>query len=422
MLNDPDMHSKLHLFVLIIASSLSLYGQGINVSTDQNIAEDFEKLPQLHWYYKSSAPFFASPLISAGILYVGGLDSTLYALVLNSGTVKWKLKTGGEMRSSVCLAGEYLYVYSGDATLYAIQKESGKIVWTFKTKGGILGDRRYDFADYFYSSPVFHNNRIFVGAGDGRLYALNKEGNLLWSYKTNGILHTTPGIYKDRVFVGSFDGYVYALSQDTGALLWKFKTVGHRYFPEGEIQGSLVVANDLVYVGARDYNFYAIDAMSGYCHWNKAFQFGWAMAATAKDSAIYVGTSDDRVLLKLDGTTGRELWRTDVKFNVFGPCAQSNKMAYVGTLMGKLWGIDLASGKVMWTYHTPTYQEHHLNFFKPDDTFRDDITNIIKSPSDFIEMEYKLGAIFSTPAITNEFMVISSTEGTIYCLKKNIND
>src|SRR5688572_11531824 len=407
------------LFTLItVASCFSLHSQSAIQPSAKNVSEDFENIPQLHWQFKSSAPFFSSPVISAGTVYVGSLDSTLYALALNSGTLKWKLKTGGAIRSSVCADGDYVYLYSGDATLYAIQKTTGKIEWTFKTKGGILGERQYDFADYFQSSPVFHNGRIFFGAGDGRVYALDNDGKLIWSYKTNGIVHTTPGIYKESIIVGSFDGKIYALTQDKGELIWNFKTLGHRYFPEGEVQGSLVIANDLVYIGARDYNFYAIDAKSGYCHWNKSFPFGWAMAATSQDSVIYVGTSDDRVLLALEGTSGKELWRTDVKFNVFGTCIYSNKMAYVGTLMGKVWAIELKSGSVKWVYNTPGYQRHHLNFFKADDTFRDDIMNIIKSPADFIGMEYKLGAIFSSPAIAKDLMIISSTDGTIYCLKK----
>ena len=179
-----------------------------------------------------------------------------------------------------------------------------------------------------------------------------------------------------------------------------------------------MVTNDLVYVGARDYNLYAIDAMSGYAHWNKQFPFGWAMAVTPHDSVIYVGTSDDRVLVAIDGKSGQELWRTDVKFNIFGPCAYSSGMAYVGTQMGKLFGVDLKDGKVKWTFTTESYQANHLKYFKPDDTFRDDIMNIIKTPADFIGMEYNLGAIFSTPAIANDHMVVSSTDGFVYCLKR----
>lgn len=409
-------------FVFLIFSSVKLLSQNTSASLklpENSNAEDFGKQPTVHWKFKSNGPIFSTPVISENIVYVGSLDSTLYAVDLITGKLKWKFKTGGEIRSTVSMDGSQLFLYSGDATLYSLNKTTGKVLWTFKTKGGILGDRRYDFADYYQSSPVFHTNRIFFGAGDGRVYAVDaKDGKLCWSFKTEDIVHTTPAIYKDRLFVGSYDGNLYSLDQEHGDLLWKFKTIGQRYFPDGELQGSLVVKNDLVYFGARDYNFYAIDAMSGYSHWNKSFSLGWAMAVTPRDSVVYVGTSDDRVVLALDGKTGRELWKTNVKFNVFGPCVYSASMAYVGTLMGKLYGIDLKGGEIKWVFSTDGYQTHHLKYFKADDSFRDDIMNIIKTPSDFIGMEYKLGAIFSSPAFFNDRMLISSTEGILYCLKQ----
>ncbi len=408
------MLKKISLAALLMLAVIVLYGQ-----TATDAPSDFENIPSIEWKFKTNGPFFSSPVISGNIVYAGSLDSTLYAVDIPTGKLKWKFKTGGEIRSTVCLYGEYVLLYSGDATLYSIDKNSGKVVWTFKTKGGILGDRRYDFADYFQSSPVVHNGKIFFGAGDSRIYALDvKNGALIWSFKTNGIIHTTPVIYKDRLFIGSFDGNLYALGQERGDLLWKFKTAGHRYFPDGEVQGSPVVANDLVYFGARDYNLYAIDAMHGYAHWNKAFPFGWAMAVTPRDSVIYVGTSDDRVLISMDSRSGTELWRTDVKFNIFGPCMLSRNMAFVGTLMGKLFGIDLREGKIKWVFTTENYQKNHLKYFKPDDSFRDDITSFIKTPADFIGMEYNVGAIFSTPAITGDRILFTSSDRTIYCLKK----
>lgn len=412
------MRTKLFCLLISVISIDMHFVVGQTSNLDDATSPDFQSIPALDWKFKANAPIFSSPVIYHGVVYAGALDSTLYAIQIETGKVEWKFKTGGEIRSTVCLYEDKLYLYSGDGSLYAISR-TGKLLWSFKTLGGILGDRRHDFADYFQSSPVADNRYIFFGAGDGRLYALNaSDGQLIWCYKTNGVLHTTPAPYKDRVFIGSFDGHMYALAKADGQLLWKFKTIGHRYFPDGEVQGTPVVANDRVYFGARDYKLYALDAMNGHAHWDKSFPFGWALAVRARDSVIYVGTSDDRVLVALDGKSGNELWRTPVKFNIFGPCTYSKSMAYVGTLMGKLYAIDLKDGKVKWSYSTEGYQKNHLKYFKPDDTFRDDITKIVKSPADFISMEYGLGAIFSTPLITNDRLIISSTEGSIYCLKR----
>ena len=108
---------KLSAFVaLAMMSGSALFGQTPSKIGKEN-NKDFENLPNLQWTFKTKAPFFSTPVIADGIVYVGCLDSTLYALELFSGKLKWKYNTGGEIRSTVCLSGERLFLYSGDGTL-----------------------------------------------------------------------------------------------------------------------------------------------------------------------------------------------------------------------------------------------------------------------------------------------------------------
>ncbi|GAA4446585.1 hypothetical protein GCM10023189_01870 [Nibrella saemangeumensis] len=380
---------------------------------------DSSREPAVKWKLKTQGPVIGAPVIRENTAYVGGLDSTLYAINVNTGTAIWKVKLNGVIRSTPCLGTNQLYVMGGDAILHAFDPTTGKRLWQFRTLGGILGERRYDFADYFHSSPRLHNNTLYVGSGDGRVYALKADtGDLLWSYQTGDIVHTTPAIQNDRLFVGSLDGYLYALNTHTGALIWKFKSVGHRYFPKGEMQGLPVVGNGLVYIGSRDYNLYALDAQAGYGHWTKSFPLGWATTLTVRDSVLYIGTSDDRLLAAVDGRTGRELWRINTQFNIFGGMAFSAATGYFGTLMGKVFSIDLKTGAVRWTFTTDGYRQNRDRYFKPDDTFRADIGSIIRVPEDFLQLYYRMGAIFSAPTLSGKQLFIGSADGTIYCLEE----
>lgn len=396
-----------------------LFGILLHVTLLATSQTDFFTHPKLSWRYRINKPIISSPIVSENLVFFGGLDSVLYAVALQTGKLEWSFRTGGEIRSTVSLDGENLFFYSGDAFVYCLNQKTGKVKWKFQTKGGLLGDRRHDFADYFQSSAVINGGLLFIGAGDERVYALSiSDGQPVWIFKTNGIVHTTPALDAERVYIGSFDGHLYALDQQDGRLCWKFKTAGHTCFPDGEVQGSPVVANGAVYFGARDYNLYAVDALTGTSRWNKRFTFGWAMALTSRDSVLYVGTSDDRILAALDANTGSELWRTNVRFNIFGSCIYSTSMGYVGTLAGKLFGIDLQDGTAKWSLGTDGHNANRLKYFKADDSFRDDITSLIKTPADFIEMEYNLGAIFSTPAIAQGRLIVSSTDGTLYCFSR----
>lgn len=386
-----------------------------SVTAAQQVVEDYNVSPSLHWKQRTSKPIYASPIISDNIIYVGSLDSLLYAIDINNGEVKWKFKTSGEIRSNVCIYDETLFLNGGDGSLYALDKNNGSCKWQLKTEG----ERKYDFADYFQSSPIILNGVLYFGSGDSHLYAIDSNtGKLIWKFKTDGIVHTTAAISKGKIFFGSFDGYVYSLNIENGTLVWKFKTVGHRYFPKGEVQGSPAVFKNLVIIGARDYNVYAIDQEKGYCHWNKAFTRGWGLNNNIHDSTLYIGSADERVLMSALPETGKVLWKKDMEFLIFGNNAYSKTMMYVGTTIGKLHGIDLKTGNKMWSFETESYLENRSKYFKPDDSYRDDIYSIIKSNEHFLEVECELGGIFSTPVITENRIIFSSTNGSVYCLKR----
>jgi outer membrane protein assembly factor BamB len=389
-------------------------GQNDHFIPSQSIA-DFNEVPKLKWEFKTNASIFSSPIASKNLVYFGNLDSLLFAIDIETGTEKWKFRTKGEIRSNVCMKDNQLFLNGGDGNLYALDKSTGKLLWTFQTKG----ERKYDFADYFHSSPVIKNEILYFGSGDGNMYAIDcNSGNCIWFFNAGNIIHTTPSIDNNKIFFGSFDGYVYALNLDNGDLIWKFKTVGHRYFPIGEVQGSPAVFNNLVFIGARDYNIYAIDQNDGFCHWNKAFTKGWGLSNTIQDSVLYTGSADERVLIAANPETGKEIWKIEMEFLVFGNNAFSKNILYTGTTNGKLHAFSRLSGEKLWSYKTDTYLKNSFKYFKPDDSYRDDIYSIIKSSEQFLEVECELGGVFSTPYISNDVMIFSSTNGTLYCLKR----
>ncbi len=407
----PALRSHLTLFICF---GLAFFCFVIE-SVSHPFPDDFIKAPSLAWEFQTGGPIYSSPVIEKETVYFGSLDSNLYALNLKTGQLKWKFKTGGDIRSTILLDRNHIYCVSGDGCLYAIEKENQQLRWKFEGRD----DRKYElfsFADYFQSSPVAVGNTIFFGSGDGYVYAVDKvTGKLIWEYKTGSVVHSSPAVQNNKVYVGSFDGNFYALNAQDGHLEWKYKSVGHEYFPKGEMQGSPVIYEELVFVGSRDYQLYALNAETGKEIWKKKFPKGWAMAKPViRDGVLYVGTSDDKVLAAINPRTGEAIWQADVKFNVFGAAAFSNTLAYVGTLMGRLYAIDVKSGKVRWEINNPLYEKNRLNYFKEDDTYRNDIQSIIKKNDDFLKMYYDLGAIFSAPAVTQNYIIVTSTDAKVY--------
>jgi outer membrane protein assembly factor BamB len=381
------------------------------------VQADMLTKPALLWKFRTNGSVVASPVIADSLVYITSTDSTLYALDLASGKVKWKLPTGGPIRSSVCLAFGRLFMLGGEGILYSMDKDSGRVYGYFRALSGYMGERQNDYADYFQCTPVIVDTTIYFASG-GAVYALSiRDGNLKWTYQTGDVIHAKVAIANGRVYAGSFDGNLYSIDQHTGNLAWKFKTTGNSLFPKGEVMGTPVIAGGMVMAGARDYHLYAIDARGGYCNWLKQFPKGWALPVTPNDSVVYVGTSDDRQLFALNVFTGQEVWKADVGFNILGGCAIGTKTGYFGTLSGKVHGIDLTNGKILWTIDLDNYTANHLKWLKPDDTYRDDIGKLVRTPLDILAMYRQLGGIFSTPAHSGNNLVVAGYDGWVYCFK-----
>jgi len=71
------------------------------------------------------------------------------------------------------------------------------------------------------SSPGIANGVVFVGSGDGNLYAFDAAGSIdcsgtptfcspLWTGNTGGAVESSPAIANGMVYVGSDDGKLYA--------------------------------------------------------------------------------------------------------------------------------------------------------------------------------------------------------------------
>lgn len=187
----------------------------------------------LKWKYKtigSIAPL-ASPTLSPDgqTLYVGSgdphmvTDGTLYAIATYSGNLKWSKKIDNSRASGAVVAQ--------DGTVYAC---GGGSVYAFNSSGTQLWQSAAGTASSL-TPGLSSAGILYVGTSNGKINAINAaNGALLWSYQTGanpaypngpqyGVL-TAPVIGSDStVYVGAVDGKMYALKSD-GALLWAYPT------------------------------------------------------------------------------------------------------------------------------------------------------------------------------------------------------
>jgi outer membrane protein assembly factor BamB/HEAT repeat protein len=151
----------------------------------------------------------------------------------------------------------------GDGWLRAYDAVSGREIWRFDgnpkdarwlPRPGVLS------RSSIIAAPVFADGRVFVamgqdpnhGDGPSLLYAINPNGHgdvtssgLLWTSRDVGRVLGTPIVKDGLLYVGDLGGTVHCLDAANGAQIWKHET-------NAAIWGSLLIANDRIYVGNEE--------------------------------------------------------------------------------------------------------------------------------------------------------------------------
>jgi len=106
--------------------------------------------------------------------------------------------------------GRYVVAGGGDKHVYLFNKE-GKVLWKYKTGDGV-------------NSVAITPDGKYIVAGDDNtgIYLLDRKGILLWKYKTNGSVKLVVITPDGRYIVGGEDENIYLLNKE-GDLLWEEK-------------------------------------------------------------------------------------------------------------------------------------------------------------------------------------------------------
>jgi len=398
-------------------------------------SSSLSQFSKVKWQFHSNGQVLSSPAVADGTVYVGSSDHLLYALDAATGVLKWKFKTNGRVTSSPAVSANVVYFGSYDSNFYAVDAATGQLKWKFKTGGEHRFAAKHlhgaepaaetmpDPFDFFLSSPVVWHGTVYFGSGDTNVYALEAtSGNLKWKFKTGDVVHASPAIAEGTLFIGSWDSYLYALDAATGTEKWRFKT-GEDPDTHNQVglQSSPTVADGVVYFGCRDSKVYAVDAATGKERWSFSNKGSWVIASPAVfDGKVFFATSDSGLFYSLDAKSGAVLFSLDFKhWPMFSSPAIGGDTALIGSHQGKLLAINLNTHKLAWTFETENSKKYGPTYTAPDgapnyeaaffDFFYDDMVS-------GVQKLMSVGAILSSPVISNGVVYFGSTDGNVYAL------
>jgi len=259
----------------------------------------------------------SSPTIGKGVVYQSymhrveclqgqsGADGFVVAWDADTGRERWRYKTE-PVESSPLLHGNRLFFGAWDNGVHAINAQTGRRIWRFQADNEVN------------TSAAYWKGRIFIGSDSGTLYALSaKTGKQLWSARPGSgeFWYATPTVAYGRVYIGNTDGTMYVFGAKSGRLLWARPLGSYIY-------GAAAVYQRRVFVGTYDGKFYALDAATGDVRWQINAQGAVHSAPTVMDGLVYYavcsscGSEAQRAVARGSDATyavrasdGKRVWR-----------------------------------------------------------------------------------------------------------------
>jgi outer membrane protein assembly factor BamB len=274
--------------------------------------------PSVNWTYEADGPFWGSPVVADGTVFIGSTDRSLYALDAATGAEQWTFPTQHRIEATPAYDDGTVYVGSYDKHLYAVDAASGSEQWSRAFDGLIRG------------SPTVWDGSVVVGVGchnlacawyadendvpeNGWIYSLDAAtGETEWQYEVGTEVVSSPAITDEFVYIGASDGILYALAPTTGDVAWTYET-------RDMIWSSPAVAYGTVYITDWNGNVHAVDAETGDQEWLADTAGRYISGSVAVDeAAVYVGhtpyntlddpTTNHAKIFRFDRTDGTEEW------------------------------------------------------------------------------------------------------------------
>ena len=248
--------------------------------------------------------------------------------------------------SSAEISGDTVYIGTMSGELLALDKTSGDVRWKRALPTPEDANRA------IYGKPAVSNGLALVGGYDGRLYAYDSDGDLVWQERLGGRIVGGPTTHEGFALVGTggvsssddnSPGTLSAIDVETNDEVWRLDM-------GGPIWASPAIADGVAYVGSMDHNVYAIDVASGDEKWR--YRSGGAVVSQAAlyDGLVIFGGFDSR-LYALNAETGERVWvfNGSSRWYWASPLVADGTV-YAPSLDGTLYALDAKTGELKWRF------------------------------------------------------------------------
>jgi outer membrane protein assembly factor BamB len=244
-------------------------------------------------------------------------------------------------KSSPAVDATGIYVGTDGGVFYAFDF-SGKVRWSFTTVFAARG---------IHGTALTDGDTVYFGAYNGRFYALNKaDGSMRWVAYLADAVGSSPLMQDGSIYVSAetaktLNGFAFKIDARSGQVQWRSQPFGEQVHSSVALEE----AGPLLFVGANNGSFNAIDKMTGHLKWQMFA--GDSVKSTpliTRDRVFF--TSWDQNVWAVDAKTGNMLWRTALgaKSQSSPAWSERENLLIVNTSKGHVLALDPENGHIAW--------------------------------------------------------------------------
>jgi len=217
---------------------------------------------------------------------------------------------------------------------------------------------------YNMLTPALENDSIFAADVTGVIMDLNRlNGDVIWKKDLNTSVSGAVGVGYGLVTLGTISGEVIALDATNGDVKWRAKV-------NSEVLAPPANNGDIVVVQTQDDRLVGLDANTGAQRWvydstPAVLTLRGTGAPLVTNHLAIAGLSSGKVVA-VDITNGTPVWEQTVAVpqgrselervvDIDGGLLLSGGTLYVASYQGRMAGLDLESGRVLWQRDASSY-------------------------------------------------------------------
>ena len=172
--------------------------------------------------------------------------------------VAWTYYVEGSWGAAPTVMGNMLYIGDNNGVVHAINAVSGKCCWKLGVAPANTRSRK------LFSRAAVSDRRVYLGAADGTLYALDRaSGARMWQHDCGDWIRSQPHCAGGVVCAATLDGKVIAVTDEGNACqaLWSAELGRHPIYADlaGDHEGVIATTSDFQTV--------ALDLRTGKRQW-----------------------------------------------------------------------------------------------------------------------------------------------------------